>query len=94
MNFFIANAGTTYTECYLHIAIALFNGCDICWGEIFGVPEDVEVSVGGSRIGSSVVYGEGEDEVEIYSRVDWDIGELDALELCTYVLSKDVGGLR
>ena len=39
------------------------------------------------------LYGEREDEVEIYTGVDWDIGELNALELCTYVLSKEVGGL-
>jgi len=43
-------------------------------------------------MGCCVVYGKREDEVEIYTRVDWDVRELDALELCAYVLSKEVGG--
>lgn len=74
----------------LGVGVEGFGGEDGGGGEIGGVPEGCEAAVGGEVVsgrgrGLAVVDGEGEDEVEIDRRVDWNVGKLDAHELCADV---------
>jgi len=57
--------------------------------KVVGVPKDVEFSIGGRGGGGGVVVdGEGENEVELDSGVNGEIGEFNVVELGSYVFSE------
>lgn len=82
----VRNGGTSEAHGDLDFGVARLDGGDLGGSEVVGVPVDVELAVGRGR-GGVVVDGKGEDEVELDARVDWDVGEPDAIEQSSDVLS-------
>ncbi|GMN24430.1 hypothetical protein TIFTF001_000565 [Ficus carica] len=74
--------------------MGVFDGGNLRRAEVVGVPEDVEVAIGRRSAGGVVVYGEGEDEVEVDVRVYRHVGEFNVIELGSYVLPEEVSGRR
>jgi len=88
-----AHGGAAEADGHPHVRVALLDGGDGRGCEDRVLPEDAELAVGrswGVR-GGGVVDDEGEDEVELNSRVDGHVAELNTVEDGADVLPEEVG---
>jgi len=89
----VVHGGAAEADGHPHVRVALLDAGHRGGGEHRVLPEDVELPVGrGGRLrGGGVVDDEGHDEVESDSRVDGNVGELDAIEDGADVVPEQVG---